>query len=156
MKLAYRPFLYSLLEYSGFVHCVSVILKLPTWIRIKFVYNQFHKTLPKSSLQMLWISVRFYEIDCRDIHKKKTICQLCFWPILTNYNTHKMKCAHPWGKMVQCICKPRKSIILTTTSRVLTYKTKRLQKVKTIAKYTPQRVHCIQIHTFYNICTLYV
>ena len=26
-----------------------------------FVNSQFHKTLPKSSLQMHWISVRFYE-----------------------------------------------------------------------------------------------
>ena len=25
-------------------------------------YSQFHKTLPKSSLQMHWISVRFYEM----------------------------------------------------------------------------------------------
>ena len=26
------------------------------------IYSQFHKTLPKSSLQMHWISVRFYEM----------------------------------------------------------------------------------------------
>ena len=25
-------------------------------------YSEFHKTLPKSSLQMHWISVRFYEM----------------------------------------------------------------------------------------------
>ena len=28
-----------------------------------FVYRPFHKTLPKSSVQMHWISVRFYEMD---------------------------------------------------------------------------------------------
>ena len=27
-----------------------------------FIYSQFHKTLPKSILQMQWISVRFYEM----------------------------------------------------------------------------------------------
>ena len=27
-----------------------------------FKYSPFHKTLPKSSLKMHWISVRFYEI----------------------------------------------------------------------------------------------
>ena len=26
------------------------------------LYSQFHKTLPKSSLQMDWISVRFFEM----------------------------------------------------------------------------------------------
>ena len=29
-------------------------------------YSQFHKTLPKSSYQMYWISVRFYDIG--DVH----------------------------------------------------------------------------------------
>ena len=29
---------------------------------IILLYNQFHKTLPKSSLQMHWISVKFYEM----------------------------------------------------------------------------------------------
>ena len=29
---------------------------------VLFMYNLFHKTLPKSSLEMLWISVRFYEM----------------------------------------------------------------------------------------------
>ena len=29
--------------------------------QIFFTYSQFHKTLPKPSLQMHWISVRFYE-----------------------------------------------------------------------------------------------
>ena len=33
-----------------------------------FMYSQFHKTLLKSSLQMHWISVRFYEMG--DILKK--------------------------------------------------------------------------------------
>ena len=33
-------------------------------------YKKFHKTLPKSSLQMHWISVRFYEIG--DINS--TLC----------------------------------------------------------------------------------
>ena len=28
----------------------------------KFIYSQFHKTLPISSLQMHWISVEFYEM----------------------------------------------------------------------------------------------
>ena len=28
-----------------------------------FKYSPFHKTLPKSSLRMHWISVRFYEIS---------------------------------------------------------------------------------------------
>ena len=32
---------------------------------IILLYSPFHKTLPKSSLQMHWISVRFYEM--RDI-----------------------------------------------------------------------------------------
>ena len=28
------------------------------------IYRQFHKTLPRSSAFVNWISVRFYEIDC--------------------------------------------------------------------------------------------
>ena len=33
----------------------------------EFKYSLFHKTLPKSILQMYWISVRFYETGCRRI-----------------------------------------------------------------------------------------
>ena len=33
-------------------------------IRTVLVYSQFHKTLPRSSVQMYWISVRFYETGC--------------------------------------------------------------------------------------------
>ena len=29
-----------------------------------FLYRQFHKTLPRSSAFLNWISVRFYETDC--------------------------------------------------------------------------------------------
>ena len=32
------------------------------WDMIKLLYSPFHKTLPKSSLKMNWISVRFYEM----------------------------------------------------------------------------------------------
>ena len=38
-----------------FGNCLKLIKKI-------FVYSLFHKTLPESSLQMHWISVRFYEI----------------------------------------------------------------------------------------------
>ena len=31
-------------------------------VDLAFYYSQFHKTLPRSSLQMHWISVRFYEM----------------------------------------------------------------------------------------------
>ena len=30
-----------------------------------FEYRPFHKTLPRSSAFVNWISVRFYETDCR-------------------------------------------------------------------------------------------
>ena len=32
------------------------------WLFVPLTYSQFHKTLPKSSLGMHWISVRFYEM----------------------------------------------------------------------------------------------
>ena len=31
-------------------------------MRLRKIYSPFHKTLPRSSLKMHWISVRFYEI----------------------------------------------------------------------------------------------
>ena len=31
----------------------------------RFLYRPFHKTLPRSSAFVNWISVRFYETDCR-------------------------------------------------------------------------------------------
>ena len=38
----------------------------------RWSYSQFHKTLPKSSLQMHWISVRFYEMgDTQNFIKDK-------------------------------------------------------------------------------------
>ena len=33
-------------------------------ISFKIKYRPFHKTLPRSSLFVNWISVRFYEMDC--------------------------------------------------------------------------------------------
>ena len=36
-----------------------LLLLLMLWL---FIYSPFHKTLPKSSLRMHWISVRFYEM----------------------------------------------------------------------------------------------
>ena len=38
---------------------LSVELKILKYI---FVYSPFHKTLPRTSSQMHWISVRFYEM----------------------------------------------------------------------------------------------
>ena len=32
-------------------------------LNLYFNYSQFHKNLPKSSLQLHWISVKFYEMD---------------------------------------------------------------------------------------------
>ena len=42
------------------------------WQIISFWYSPFHKTLPRSSLQMHWVSVRFYEMgDIWTIVKEK-------------------------------------------------------------------------------------
>ena len=40
-------------------------------------YRPFHKTLPKSSLQMYWISVRFYEMGCIISHISQTKILYC-------------------------------------------------------------------------------
>ena len=43
-----------------------------------FKYSLFHKTLPKSSLKMHWISVRFYEMGVNIQHFKYLI-QIMFY-----------------------------------------------------------------------------
>ena len=57
-----------------------------------FFYSQFHKTLPKSSLQMHWISVRFYEMgDSRKTMLYYLICWICYpiphYPIVPRSRT---------------------------------------------------------------------
>ena len=36
---------------------------------MKLTYSTFHKTLPNSSLQMHWISVRFYEMGVITVYR---------------------------------------------------------------------------------------
>ena len=47
--------------YEGFEHTLNHLQNAIYQYTIDFfIYSLFHKTLPKSSLQMRWISVRFY------------------------------------------------------------------------------------------------
>ena len=41
----------------------------------ELIYSTFHKTLPRSSLQMQWISVRFYEMGDTIITKYMIVFQ---------------------------------------------------------------------------------
>ena len=46
---------------------LSIYLSMYEYVSIFItlsVYRQFHKTLPRSSVFLNWISVRFYEMDC--------------------------------------------------------------------------------------------
>ena len=44
---------------------------------VSFTYSQFHKTLPRSSLQMHWISERFYEMgDINIVLRKNSLTSL--------------------------------------------------------------------------------
>ena len=47
-------------------------------------YRPFHKTLPRSSAFVHWISVRFYGIDCRPMRALKDV----LWYIFAHITTH--------------------------------------------------------------------
>jgi len=50
-------------------HCASTDEQKPRIYRLTaFLYSPFHRILPKPSLQMHWISARFYEMV--DLQKK--------------------------------------------------------------------------------------
>ena len=53
----------------AFVKKKFFLKKIWNW-ELKWRYSPFHKTLPKSNLQMLWISVRFYEMGDRKAQDK--------------------------------------------------------------------------------------
>ena len=69
-------------------HCASTDEQKPKIYRLTpFLYSPFHRTLPKSSLQIHWISARFYEMV--DLQKK---CKYKEITLLNDSSYNDMSC----------------------------------------------------------------
>ena len=55
---------------------------------IKLKYSQFHKTLPKSSLQMQWFSARFYEMGDMSQAKVNIFLDYCIIITCNNFSNN--------------------------------------------------------------------